>query len=83
MGIMYLEGSAVTKDYRKAVQWFRLAADRGNAEAQGFLGGIFHDGAMASPKTARRRRSGTGWPLTKEMQTRRWTLVSCTMTVMA
>jgi TPR repeat protein len=44
MGIMYLEGSAVTKDYKKAVQWFRLAADRGNAEAQGFLGGIFHDG---------------------------------------
>jgi len=44
MGIMYLEGSGVTRDFKEAVRWCRLAADQGNAEAQGLLGGIFHDG---------------------------------------
>ena len=58
MGIMYLEGGAVTKDYRKAVQWFRLAADRGNAEAQGFLGGIFHDGGNGVPQN---RKEAAKW----------------------
>ena len=44
MGVRYLQGQGVTKDFKEAVKWFRLAADKGNTEAMGFLGAIFVDG---------------------------------------
>jgi clan AA aspartic protease (TIGR02281 family) len=44
MGIRYLQGTGVTQDLKEAAKWFRLAADKGNTEALGFLGAIFHDG---------------------------------------
>jgi TPR repeat protein len=43
-GMMYLQGQGVPQDFKEAVKWFRLAADKGNTEAMGFLGAIFHDG---------------------------------------
>jgi clan AA aspartic protease (TIGR02281 family) len=46
MGIMYSQGTGVTQDLKEAVKWFRLAADKGNAEALSFLGAIFHDGGQ-------------------------------------
>lgn len=35
---MYAEGRSVEQDDRESVRWFRLAADQGDAEAQGGLG---------------------------------------------
>lgn len=53
MGTMYLEGKGVTQDYKEAVRWFGLAANQGNAEAQSFLGSIFHDGGKGVPQDYR------------------------------
>jgi TPR repeat protein len=44
MGVMYAQGQGVTKDFKEAMKWFRLAADKGNTEAMNFLGALFHDG---------------------------------------
>jgi clan AA aspartic protease (TIGR02281 family) len=44
LGEMYLQGQGVTQDFKEAVKWFRLAADKGNIHALGYLGAIFHDG---------------------------------------
>ena len=38
LGEMYLRGYGVSKDYKEAVRWFRLAADQGDSYAQGGLG---------------------------------------------
>ena len=35
---MYAKGQGVPQDYSKALSWFRLAADQGNALAQNALG---------------------------------------------
>jgi clan AA aspartic protease (TIGR02281 family) len=53
MGIRYLQGTEVTQDFKEAVKWFRLAADKGNAKALGFLGAIFHDGGEGVAKDYR------------------------------
>jgi TPR repeat protein len=34
----------VPQDYAEAAQWYRKAADQGNAEAQGNLGSLYEDG---------------------------------------
>jgi uncharacterized protein len=58
LGTMYLQGQGVTQDFREAVKWLRLAADRGNTEAMGFLGAIFHDGGKG---VAQDYREATKW----------------------
>ena len=44
LGEMYLRGYGVSKDYKEAVRWFRLAADQGDPFAQYHLGLIYLDG---------------------------------------
>jgi len=44
MGIRYYKGEDVPKDYAKAVEWFRKAAEQGHAEAQYNLGVMYLHG---------------------------------------
>ena len=44
LGVMYLNGEGVPQDYSKAVQWFRKAADQGDAGAQTNLGVMYNQG---------------------------------------
>lgn len=51
---MYSKGLGVSQDYATAVQWYRLAAEQGNATAQLNLGvmyaegrGVAHDHVLA------------------------------------
>ena len=44
MGDMYYEGKGVSKNYAEAVNWYRKAAEQGNAEAKANLGYIYRDG---------------------------------------
>jgi len=41
LGNMYLEGTGVVKDYKKALYWFKKAANRDNAKAQ-YKYGLMH-----------------------------------------
>ena len=43
-GALYYLGQEKPKDYREALKWFRLAADKGSAEAQRFVGIIYDNG---------------------------------------
>ena len=44
LGIMYRKGQGVPQDAAAAVKWFRLAADRGDVEAQYNLGIMYSNG---------------------------------------
>ena len=44
LGMMCDEGTGVPEDDRKAVRWFRLAAEQGNALAQNNLGWMYYEG---------------------------------------
>jgi TPR repeat protein len=44
LGIMYVHGQGMPKDYGQAVRWYRLAADQGDARAQNDLGVMYHNG---------------------------------------
>ena len=41
LGKMYINGQGVPQDSKTAVQWYRLAAEQGRAEAQGNLGVLY------------------------------------------
>ena len=41
---MYLDGRGVKQDYAQAAQWYRKAADQGNARAQYNLGTLYEAG---------------------------------------
>ncbi len=43
-GVMYQNGKGVTQNDAEALKWYRLAADQGNAFAQGNLGWMYHNG---------------------------------------
>lgn len=45
MGNFYSEGIGVEKDASKAFEWFKKAAEQGNAEAQFFLGRSYFEGS--------------------------------------
>ena len=49
LGLMYYKGQGVPQDYKEAVQWFRLAADQGNAGAQTNLG-VMYDVGQSVPQ---------------------------------
>ena len=42
--VKYANGQGVTKDYKEAVKWWRLAADQGNPTAQFNLGLMYDNG---------------------------------------
>ena len=44
MGVMYINGYGVTKDYTKAEKWFKKAAESGNAKAMNNMGVIYANG---------------------------------------
>ncbi|KAI9334528.1 kinase-like domain-containing protein [Obelidium mucronatum] len=44
LGDMYFYGQGVAQDYTKAVEWYSLAANEGNAAAQFNLGTMYRDG---------------------------------------
>src|SRR5690606_40942624 len=41
---MYKNGNGVAKDYKKAVEWYQKAAEKGNADAQFNLGVMYKNG---------------------------------------
>ena len=41
---MYQNGRGVTKDYKKAVEWYTKAAEQGNAQGQFNLGYMYRNG---------------------------------------
>lgn len=49
IGISYYSGLGVIKDYNKAVFYFRLAAAKGNADAQYNLGRMYLFGEGVNP----------------------------------
>ncbi|MGA2402719.1 MAG: tetratricopeptide repeat protein [Syntrophobacteraceae bacterium] len=48
LGLMYLDGLGVPKDYAEAIKWFRKAAEQGIAQAQYNLGVMYWRGERAS-----------------------------------
>jgi len=44
LGMMYVQGSGVSRDLVQAADWFRKAADQGLAEAQAKLGALYANG---------------------------------------
>ena len=44
LGLMYVKGQGVTRDYAEAVKWYRKAAEQGLAEAQYNLGQMYYKG---------------------------------------
>ena len=44
LGIMYRRGEGITQDYEVAIEWFKLAAEQGNAFAQSNLGAMYDQG---------------------------------------
>ena len=44
LGFMNSKGRGVPKNYKKAVQWYKLAADQGYALAQSNLGTMYREG---------------------------------------
>ena len=54
LGELYANGLGVARDDKKAAEWYRLAADRGDREAM-FALAMFHLGGRAGP---RQRRAG-------------------------
>ena len=44
LGLMYLEGTGVTKDVRRGARWLRLAADKQHVESQAVLGRLYFSG---------------------------------------
>jgi hypothetical protein len=47
---MYAEGRGVPQDFQAAVQWYRKAAEQGDADAQVNLGLMYERGAGGLPK---------------------------------
>ncbi|MBL0116020.1 MAG: sel1 repeat family protein [Sphingomonadales bacterium] len=44
LGEMYYNGKGIAQDYAAALVWYRMAADRGDASAQGSLGAMYANG---------------------------------------
>ena len=56
MGVIYAGGIGVSRDYRRAIQWYRQAAEQGYARAQYNLGVLYRDGSGVARDPARARR---------------------------
>lgn len=44
IGVNYYKGKSIAQDYKKAVKWFKKAANQGNGDAQHYLGIIYYGG---------------------------------------
>ena len=47
---MYANGRDVPQDYAKAIEWYRLAAEQGHADAQFHLGTMYYRGRGVRPE---------------------------------
>jgi TPR repeat protein len=50
LGFMYANGEGVPEDDAEAVKWYRLAAEKGHADAQTNLGAIWSEGQAGNAK---------------------------------
>ena len=50
LGKIYLEGTVVKRDYKKAFEWFEKAALQGSADAQYHIGCMYRDGLGVAEK---------------------------------
>lgn len=50
LGRMYQGGHGVTRDYHKAVEWYRRSAEQGYAPAERSLGGMYRGGYGGLPE---------------------------------
>ena len=50
IGCMYSTGNEVSQDHTKALNWFRRAAELGDAESQFHLGGMYKYGTGGLPQ---------------------------------
>ena len=64
LGSCTSNGQGVAQDYAQALDWFRKAADQGNADAQCNLGSMYAT-ATASRRTTRRPLRGSARPPTR------------------
>ena len=48
MGVMYVRGLGVPKDYKESARWFKSAAEQGNAGAQFEVGMMYYKGEGVS-----------------------------------
>ena len=44
LGRMYIKGHGTPKDMKKTMEWYRRAAEKGNAKAQTYFGWIYKAG---------------------------------------
>src|ERR1039458_7791648 len=44
VGVVYLQGLGVQKDYAQAEAWLRKAAQQGDTQSQNLLGKLYYDG---------------------------------------
>ena len=44
LGLYYLDGDEIPKNYIEAVKWLKKSAEQGNEEAQNYLGTCYHHG---------------------------------------
>jgi len=56
LGLMYHNGTGVTKDEAEAVRWYRKAADAGHASGMTNLGLMYHDGTGVTKDEAEAAR---------------------------
>ena len=58
LAFMYQKGLGVTQDYTEAVNWYRKAAEQGNAQGQANLGDMY-ELVKESTRTTPRLSTGT------------------------
>jgi TonB family protein len=51
LGMTYLQGNGVPRDYNEAERWFLKAAEQGNPQAQFKLGLMYHHGDVTPPES--------------------------------
>ena len=44
LGVMYQNGTGVTQDYSKAMEWYQKAAEKGSKEAMIDISNMYKDG---------------------------------------
>ena len=45
---LYEKGQGVSQDYKKAIEWYQKAADKGNASGMKNIGDLYYDGQGVS-----------------------------------
>ncbi len=59
LGLIYAKGQGVKQDFAEAANWYRKAAEKGNAFAQTNLGLFYAQGPRRDAGTMPRQRNGT------------------------